>query len=91
MRRVWRTCSAPFVPRVVRRTTTILDQLVADYYIKQLKPSGKVKAVGEPVAEGQMTLPVRKDGTVLLGILNKGIEMVGDSEFEGIYEKWMGQ
>jgi len=43
------------------------------------------------VASGEMTMPVRKEDTMLLGILNKGIEMVGDSEFEGIYEKWMGQ
>ena len=70
---------------------TILDQLVGDYYIKEFKVANKVKAVGKPVASGEMTMPVRKDDTMLLGILNKGIEMVGDSEFEGIYEKWMGQ
>jgi ABC-type amino acid transport substrate-binding protein len=70
---------------------TILDQLVGEYYIKEFKVSKKVKAVGKPVASGEMTMPVRKDDTMLLGILNKGIEMVGDSEFEGIYEKWMGQ
>ncbi len=70
---------------------TILDQLVADYYITEFKLATKVEAVGKPVASGEMTMPVRKDDTMLLGILNKGIEMVGDSEFEGIYEKWMGQ
>lgn len=70
---------------------TILDQMVADYYIKELKLAAKVKPAGKAVATGLMTMPVRKDDAVLLGILNKGIEMVGDSEFEGIYEKWMGQ
>ena len=70
---------------------TILDELVGDYYIKELKLAKKVKAVGKPVASGEMTMPVRKEDTMLLGILNKGIEMVGDSEFEGIYEKWMGK
>ena len=70
---------------------TILDQLVGDYYIKEFNVATKVKAVGKPVASGEMTMPVRKDDTMLLGILNKGIELVGDSEFEGIYEKWMGQ
>jgi hypothetical protein len=35
-------------------------------------------------------MPVRKDDVVLHGILDKGIEMVGDSECEGICEKWMG-
>lgn len=70
---------------------TILDQMVADYYIKEFKLAAKVKPAGKAVATGLMTMPVRKDDAVLLGILNKGIEMVGDSEFEGIYEKWMGQ
>lgn len=70
---------------------SILDELVGDYYVKELKLAKKVKAVGKPVASGEMTMPVRKDDAMLLGILNKGIEMVGDSEFEGIYEKWMGQ
>ena len=70
---------------------TILDELVGDYYIIELKVAKKMKAVGKPVASGEMTMPVRKEDTMLLGILNKGIEMVGDSEFEGIYEKWMGK
>jgi hypothetical protein len=38
-----------------------------------------------------MTMPVRKDDTVLLGILNKGAAMVGTAEFNGIEEKWTGQ
>jgi ABC-type amino acid transport substrate-binding protein len=69
----------------------ILDQMVADWYIKEFKVGTKVKAVGKPVATGLMTMPVRKDDTVLLGILDKGLAMVGDSEFEGIYEDWMGK
>ena len=69
----------------------ILDELVAEYYIKQHKLQSKVTAVGEPVDEGQMTMPVLKGDTVLLGILNKGIGMVGDSEWEAIQEKWLGE
>ena len=69
----------------------ILDQLVADYYIAKYGAGAQVKAVGKPVAVGEMTMPVRKDDTVLLGILNKGIEMVSDSEFAAICDKWMGQ
>ena len=38
-----------------------------------------------------MTMPVRKDDAVLLGILNKGAAMVGTAEFNGIEEKWTGQ
>ncbi|MBM3146374.1 MAG: transporter substrate-binding domain-containing protein [Actinobacteria bacterium] len=67
----------------------ILDEMVADYYINEFDLADSVKAAGgDPVASGDMTLPVRKDDTVLLGILDKGISMVGDSEFEGIYERW---
>ena len=69
----------------------VLDEMVADYYIEQFKVGAQVKPVGKAVASGLMTMPVRKGDTVLLGILNKGIELVGEHEFEGIYESWMGQ
>ena len=46
---------------------TILDKLVADYYITEFKLATNA-AVGEPVASGEMTMPVRKDDTMLLGI-----------------------
>lgn len=69
----------------------ILDQLVADYYIKEFDLKGQVVAVGEPVASGEMTMPVRKDDTMLLQVLNTGIYMIGEAEFEGIYESYMGE
>ena len=69
----------------------IMDELVAEYYITESDAAVKVKAVGEPVAAGEMTLPVGKDDTVLLGILNKGIEMVDESEVQAISDKWMGR
>ena len=62
----------------------ILDQPVGEFYVEEFGYKGKVAAVGKPVASGEMTLPVRKDDTVLLAILQKGIEMVGEAEFEGI-------
>ena len=68
----------------------ILDEPVADYYIKDLGLQDKVKAAGEPVASGLMTLPVQKGDAELLAILDKGIYMVGDAEFEGIYESYVG-
>ena len=74
-----------------RAQAMILDEMVADYYIRQFKLGAKVKAAGAPVATGVMTMPVRKDDTVLLGILNKGAAMVGTAEFNGIEEKWTGQ
>ena len=74
-----------------RAQAMILDEMVADYYIRQFKLGAKVKAAGAPVATGLMTMPVRKDDTVLLGILNKGAEMVGTAEFNSIEEKWTGQ
>jgi len=69
----------------------ILDEPVGAYYIKEFDLVGKVKAVGEPVADGKMTMPVRKDETMLLEILDKGVYMIGEAEFEGIYETYMGE
>jgi ABC-type amino acid transport substrate-binding protein len=69
----------------------IMDELVAEYYITASDVAAKVKAVGEPVAAGEMTLPVRKDDTVLLGILNKGVDMVDESELQAISDKWLGR
>jgi ABC-type amino acid transport substrate-binding protein len=69
---------------------TILDEPVGVFYAKEFGYEGKVVAVGKPVAAGMMTLPVLKENTMLLGILDKGIAMIGDSEFEGILEKYVG-
>jgi polar amino acid transport system substrate-binding protein len=69
----------------------ILDQPVGDFYVKEFGYTGKVMAVGKPVASGEMTLPVRKDETELLEILNTAISMVGEAEFEGIYESYVGE
>lgn len=68
----------------------ILDEPVGVFYAKEFGYDGDVTAVGDPVASGQMTLPVDKENTMLLGILEKGIGMIGDSEFEGIQEKYLG-
>ena len=69
----------------------ILDEPVGVFYAKEFGYDGEVMAVGDPVASGMMTLPVNKENTMLLGILEKGIGMIGDSEFEGIQEKYMGE
>ena len=74
-----------------RAQATILDEMVADYYIRQFKLGAKVKSAGAPVATGSMTMPVRKDETVLLGILDKGAALVSAAEFNSIEEKWTGQ
>ena len=65
----------------------ILDQLVGEYYAKKLGYEA-MQAVGSPVDEGQMTLPVQKDQTTLLSILDKAQKMVSDQEFSGIVSKW---
>ena len=70
----------------------IMDELVAEYFIASSNAADKVKAAaGEPVARGEMTMPVRKDDAILLSILDKGIEMVDQSELEAISAKWMGR
>ncbi len=70
---------------------TIMDELPADYYIKQFGLSGKVKQAGQPLDHGTMTLPVQKDNTVLLGILNKGVASISPAEVQSIRDKWLGQ
>jgi ABC-type amino acid transport substrate-binding protein len=74
-----------------RAQAMILDEMVAEYYIRQFKLGAKVKPAGAPVASGSMTMPVRKDDIVLRGILNKGAAMVSSTELNGIEEKWTGQ
>lgn len=69
----------------------ILDQLVGDYFVNKFSLAGSMRAVGLPVAHGQMTMPVRKGDSMLLGILNKGISMVGMADIQKIYVKWLGQ
>jgi ABC-type amino acid transport substrate-binding protein len=73
-----------------RAQAAILDEPVGVFYAKQFGYGVKVQVAGKPVAVGMMTLPVLKDNTMLLGILDKGIAMIGDSEFEGIQEKYLG-
>jgi ABC-type amino acid transport substrate-binding protein len=69
----------------------ILDQLVGDYLINKLGYQDKVHASGAPVADGQMTLPVKKDDTMLLGILRKGQQMVSEDEVNEFVQKWVGK
>jgi ABC-type amino acid transport substrate-binding protein len=70
---------------------TIMDELPADYYIQQFGLSGKVAQAGQPLEHGTMTLPVQKDNTVLLGILNKGVASISPAEVQSIRDRWMGQ
>jgi ABC-type amino acid transport substrate-binding protein len=69
----------------------ILDELVVAYFVKKYNLQNKVVKIGEPVDVGKMTLPVRKGNTVLLDILNKGVDMVSKEEWREIEEKWLGQ
>ncbi len=38
---------------------------------------------------GTMTLPVQKDNTVLLGILNKGVASISPAEIQSISDRWL--
>ena len=70
---------------------TIMDELPADYYISQFGLTGKVVQAGQPLDNGLMTLPVQKDETVLLGILNKGVASISDAEIQAIRDKWISK
>ncbi len=69
----------------------IMDELVVTYYIAKHNFHGKIIKIGQPVDEGKMTLPVSKGNTILLDILNKGIDMVSKDEWEKIEKEWLGQ
>ena len=70
---------------------TIMDELPADYYISRFGLSDRVVKAGQPLDDGVMTLPVQKDDTVLLGILNKGMASISDAERQAIRDKWMSR
>ena len=69
----------------------ILDEPVVTYYIKAKGLEGKIRKVPQPVAQGRMTLPVKKGNTQLLDILNKGVSLVSPEEWREIEEKWLGR
>jgi hypothetical protein len=46
---------------------------------------------GQPPDDGVMTLPVRKDDTVLLGTLNQGMASIDDAEMLAIRDAWMSR
>lgn len=69
----------------------IIDELVAIYLAKKYNLSHKIVRIGKPVHVGKLTLPVRKGNTILLGILNKGISMVNNYEWEAIEKRWLGK
>jgi ABC-type amino acid transport substrate-binding protein len=69
----------------------ILDEPVVVYYIKAKGLEDKVRQVPQPVAQGRMTLPVKKGNAQLLGILNKGVSLVSAEEWRQIEDKWFGR
>jgi polar amino acid transport system substrate-binding protein len=69
----------------------IMDELVVNHYVVQNKLEDKIKKIGQPVDQGKMTLPVAKENTMLLGILNKGVSQVSYEEWLKIRQKWIGK
>jgi hypothetical protein len=53
--------------------------------------SDLVVQAGQPLDDGVMTLPVQKDDTVLLGILDKGMASISDAEIQAIRDRWMSR
>jgi polar amino acid transport system substrate-binding protein len=69
----------------------ILDDPVVAYYIKVKGLEGKIRKVPQPVAQGGMTLPVKKGNAQLLDIFNKGVSLVSPEEWREIEDKWLGR
>lgn len=66
----------------------ILDELVAEYFLAAKDLGAKFGAVGEPVDEGTMTMPVQKENTILLGILNKAAAALA-GQGDALKAKWL--
>lgn len=69
----------------------LMDQPVADFYIPRYGLAGKIQRVGEALGSGNVTMPVRKGDTMLLGILKKGQTLVSQAEVDAIFQKWLGR
>ena len=69
----------------------IMDELVVAYLAEQNDLRDKIIKIGQPVDKGKMTLPVKKGTTILLNILNKGIDMISKHEWKEIEERWLGK
>jgi ABC-type amino acid transport substrate-binding protein len=68
----------------------ILDEPVVAYYTKTHGLQGKIQKVSPPLAQGEMTLPVKKGNVELLEILNQGVSLVSPKEWGEIEKKWLG-
>ncbi len=69
----------------------IMDELSVSYYAARYGLRDRIKRIGEPVDQRQVAVPVAKGNAVLLGILNKGIDLVSAQEWTKIREKWVGR
>lgn len=67
----------------------IMDELVVGYFSSKYKLGQKISQVGRPVDKGQMTLPVQKGNSILLGILNSGVKAISKEEWKRIKDKWL--
>lgn len=74
-----------------RAGAAIMDLPVADFYNAKNDLAGKVVRAGEPVPAGDVALPVRKDQTVLLGILDKALASIDAAEIDALLAKWVGR
>lgn len=68
----------------------ILDDPVVAYYTQVKGLAGKIRKIPDPVAQGWMTLPVKKGNIQLLNILNKGMSLVSPQEWQTVEQKWVG-
>lgn len=72
-----------------RAGAAILDELVGIYYVNQFGLADDMGPAGPAVAEGQMTLPVQRDDAMLLAILDKAQQAIGQQEVDGIVARWL--
>ncbi len=67
------------------------DEQVVYYHIFSNRLTGSMKKVGEPLYIGQNCMAASRNNTLLIGILNKGInEAIRSGQLEKITTKWLG-
>jgi polar amino acid transport system substrate-binding protein len=64
--------------------------VAADYALQSESYKGKLKIVGEPFTDEYYGVVVRKGNTVVLDLINKGLDKVlGTDTYEKIEKKWL--
>ena len=68
----------------------VCDSLIAsDYVLANENYKNRLKVAGEPFTEEDIAIAVKKGNSELLGLVNKGLEMMkADGSYDALKAKW---